>query len=76
MGFAISKGLFTKYFILKPIKRGIIGTASREALRRFIEVVKKERPELASDLTGWLIYINGQMTNEEKEVEKGLKNGG
>jgi hypothetical protein len=46
-------GLIMKYFVLNPTKRDAYGSASREALLKYAEVIERENQELATDLRQW-----------------------
>lgn len=51
------KGLFMKYFVLKPSTKDIYGLASLKAIRSYAVDILKENPKFASDLLEWIGYI-------------------
>ena len=47
-------GLKMKYFVLNPNKKDEYGRASRAALQEYASHIRRENPELASDLMKWV----------------------
>ena len=48
------RGLYMKYFVLKPAGTTPYAEASRLAMQRYIDAIVEHDPILASDLQSWL----------------------
>ena len=47
-------GLYMKYFVLKPCGKDIYAHASREAMKKYAEIIKPENNLLANELILWI----------------------
>lgn len=54
-----NKGVYMKFFVLKPSGQSIYARASREAMRTYAHIVKDENPELCNDLDCWIKSLEG-----------------
>jgi len=59
-------GLQMKYFVLKPRGNSPYATASRDAMIAYADSIESENPELASELTGWVMEETGKSIEYSK----------
>ena len=50
-------GLTMKYFVLSPNKQDEYGEASRRAMITYANSIRPTNPQLAQDLTAWVVRI-------------------
>lgn len=53
-------GLVMKYFVLKPAGDDAYAQASRQAMRKYADVIARENPELAFQLRQWTDQENAE----------------
>jgi len=53
-------GLEMKFFVLEPKGRGEYARASREALKKYAEVIKDKNCELCADILLWVKELEEQ----------------
>lgn len=59
-------GLQMKYFVLKPRGDNIYAAASREAMKVYAEYIKRENPELCTDLREWADSLSPVLQKKQR----------
>jgi len=59
------RGLYMKYFVVSPTKRGPHGEASRRAVREYAEAIKGTDPAMAQDLLAWMAEVGADDASRE-----------